>query len=202
MLSLLLAASLWIAPVSCPDEAAWVALVRAHRARYPAMQPADAYKLLHQATLGSEHAIASREMAAQWLARELATLPAGPGEPLVDTLGTGGFARIHLRPFLAQGGEPDSLLSAFVLTASTATRDTAQLSCALAAVQRMVMNHETHWDADSVSQLFTSAAAGGYPAMHHSDTFTATYHPAYRVVSVSLITTALLHPNASIPAHK
>lgn len=202
MLSLLLAASLWTTPASCPGDSAWVALVRAHRARYAAMQPQDAYKLLHQATLGSEHAIASREMAAQWLTRELATLPAGPVEPLVDTLGAGGFARIHLRPFLAQGGAPDSLLSAFVLTASTATRDTAQLSCALAAVRRMVMNHETTWAADSVNQLFATAAAAGYPAMHHSDIFEATYHPAYRVVSVSLITTALLHPNATIPAHE
>ena len=69
-------------PAPC-DTALWTALLRAHLARYPAMQPADAYKLLHQATLGSEHAMPSRAMAEDWLTRELSTLPAGPAEPLL-----------------------------------------------------------------------------------------------------------------------
>ena len=156
------------------------------------MQPADAYKLLHQATLGSEHAMPSREMAAQWLVREIATLPGGPAEPLVDTLGQDGrFARIHLRPFLAAGGVPDSLLNAFVRTAQEATRDTAQLSCALEAVRQMTAGHETSWPADSVDRLFGEARAAGYPAMHHSETFESAYHPAYRVVAVTLVSAAL-----------
>ena len=155
------------------------------------MQPADAYKLLHQATLGSEHAMPSRAMAEQWLAREIGTLPAGPAEPLVDTLGMGGFARIHLRPFLAAGGVPDSLLNAFVRTAQEATRDTAQLACALEAVRQMTASGETGWAADSVDRLFAEAQAAGYPAMHHSDAFEAAYHPAYRVVSVTLVSVAV-----------
>ena len=156
------------------------------------MQPADAYKLLHQATLGSEHAIPSRAMAAQWLTREITTLPEGPAEPLVDTLGADGhFVRIHLRPFLAAGGNPDSLLAVFVRTAQVGARDTAQLGCALDAVRQLVANHETGWAADSVDQLFREAAATGYPAMHHSAAFEAAYHPAYRVVDVTLVSAAL-----------
>jgi hypothetical protein len=155
------------------------------------MQPADAYKLLHQATLGSEHAVPSRAMAADWLTREIATLPPGPAEPLVDTLGTGGrFARIHLRPFLAAAGSPDSLLGAFVRTAQEATRDTAALACALDAVRRMARTG-TAWPLDSVDRLFGEARAAGYPAMHHSDAFEAAYHPAYRVVSVGLVSAVL-----------
>jgi len=123
---LLLASALGapVAPAPCTNDGAWAALIRSHLARYPAMQPADAYKLLHQATLGSEHAMPSRAMAEQWLAREIAALPPGPAEPTVDTLGMGGrFARIHLRPFLTAGGSPDSLLTAFVRTAQEAARD-------------------------------------------------------------------------------
>ena len=156
------------------------------------MQPADAYKLLHQATLGSEHAMPSREMAEEWLVREIAALPAGPAEPMVDTLGMGGqFVRIHLRPFLAAGGSPDSLLTAFVRTAQMAARDTAQLTCGLAVVRRLVADRETTWAADSVDRLFREAAAAGYPAMHHSDVFESAYRPAYRVVSVTLVPVAL-----------
>ena len=156
------------------------------------MQPADAYKLLHQATLGSEHAIPSRDKAEQWLLREISTLPAGPAEPLADTLGAGGrFARIHLRPFLAAGGIPDSLLSAFVRTAQEATRDTAQLACALEAMRQMTAAGESGWQADSVNRLLNEAQAAGYPAMHHSDVFEDAYHPAYRVVSVTLVSIAV-----------
>ena len=180
------------APGPCTHDAGWAALVRAHLVRYPAMQPADAYKLLHQATLGSEHAVPSREMASRWLRREIAELPPGPFEPMVDTLGMGGrFARINLRPFLAAGGSPDSLLAAFVRTAEVAARDTAQLACALGVVREMIAAHEVTWAADSVNRLFSDAAAAGYPAMHHSDAFSAAYRPAYRVVSVTLVSAAL-----------
>lgn len=189
--SLVLAPAAWTAAAPC-DPAAWTSLVRVHLARYPAMQPADAYKLLHQATLGSEHAMPSRAMAEQWLTREMATLASGPQEPMVDTLGAGGrFARINLRPFLAAGGSPDSLLSAFVRTAQEATRDTAQLGCALEAVRSMARSGEVAWPADSVNRLFAEARAAGYPAMHHSDAYEAAYHPAYRVVSVTLVAAAL-----------
>lgn len=179
------------APGPCTD-AGWAALVRAHLVRYPAMQPADAYKLLHQATLGSEHAVPSREMASAWLLREIAELPPGPAEPMVDTLGMEGrFARINLRPFLAAGGSPHSLLAAFVRTAEVAARDTAQLGCALGVVGKMIAAHEVTWAADSVNRLFRDAAAAGYPAMHHSDAFAAAYRPAYRVISVSLVSAAV-----------
>ena len=180
------------AAVAPCDTGPWAALVHAHLTRYPALQPADAYKLLHQATLGSEHAMPSRAMAEQWLAREIAALPAGPAEPLVDTLGAGGrFARIHLRPFIASGGTPDSLLNAFVRTAQEATRDTIQLACALDAVRQMTTSGATSWTADSVDRLLGETRAAGYPAMHHSDAFEAAYHPAYRVVSVTLVSVAV-----------
>ena len=176
--------------VTC-DTDPWTALVRSHLARYPAMQPADAYKLLHQATLGSEHAMPSRTMAQDWLTKEIASLPAGPPELLVDTLGTGGrFARVNLRPFLAAGGVADSLLNAFVRTARESTRDTTQLACALEAVRQMTAHHETSWSADSVDRLFGKARAEGYPAMHHSDAYEAAYHPAYRVVAAELVPAA------------
>lgn len=179
-------------PGAACDPAPWAALVRAQLARYPVMQPADAYKLLHQATLGSEHAMPSRAMAQEWLSREIATLPAGPAEPLVDTLGTGGrFARINLRPFLAAGGAGDSLLNAFVRTAQESTRDTTQLVCALEAVRQMTAAHETAWPVDSVDRLFGKARVEGFPAMHHSEAYEAAYHPAYRVVSVALMPVAL-----------
>jgi hypothetical protein len=78
-----------------------------------------------------------------------------------------------------------------VRTAQEARRDTTQLACALLAVSEMTGSGETGWSRDDVDRLLGEAQAAGYPAMHHSDAFEAAYHPAYRVVSVTLVSVAL-----------
>jgi hypothetical protein len=76
-------------------------------------------------------------------------------------------------------------------TAQDATRDTTELACALDVVRTLVASQEADWSVDSVDRLFGEAATAGYPAMHHSDAFEAAYHPAYRVVPVTLVSAAL-----------
>ncbi len=65
-----------------------------HLNRYPKMQPDDLYKLLHQAAMGSEHAIPNREAASQWMDRELDMLQqsgaASPDETLYEPLSPDG----------------------------------------------------------------------------------------------------------------
>jgi hypothetical protein len=86
-------------------------ILRSHFSRYPLMQVQDLYKLLHQAALGSEHAVRNPETARNWLTRELAEMGDGPPEPLFDPISPGGeIARVHLRPFVAGGHNPDALL--------------------------------------------------------------------------------------------
>jgi hypothetical protein len=154
------------------------------------MELPDAYKLLHQATMGSEHAMKGRAMATAWMAEELKDLQPGPTEPLVDTLGsTGRFARIHLRPSLAAGYSPDTLVNEFVLTAATARPDTGQLACALKALQAMAKAGRVPWPADSVSAFVTERRAAHFGATDHSHAFEHAYHPAYRVVALNLMPT-------------
>jgi hypothetical protein len=159
-------------------------VLSAHTARYPAWQLPDAYKLLHQATLGSEHAVADPAAPRAWLARELATLGEGPDEPVADTLGR--FVRLHLRPFLARGGDTDALLDAFIRTANTPT-DTSDLACALRALEAMASDGAVPWSADAVRQYVAARRAAGFPAVHHSDAFRAAYAPAYRVVGRGMV---------------
>ena len=74
-------------------------ILQDHLARYPKMQARDVYKLLHQAAMGSEHAVTDIASARAWLERELAEIGPGPAEPLVDPISPDGqIARIHLRP--------------------------------------------------------------------------------------------------------
>ncbi len=165
-------------------HAPWAALLQRHAARYPAWELADAYKLLHQAALGSEHAIADADASRAWLIRELATFGPGPQEPLVDTLG--GFARVHLRPFVAARGDPARLLAAFIATAHTPT-DTATLGCALEALRGEVSRGRLAWPRAEVAAWVAAQQRAGYPAVHHSARFATTYAPAYRVVRLDLV---------------
>lgn len=164
----------------CSDPGPWRALLESHRARYHAMEIPDAFKLLQQATMGSEHAAPDSADATAWMEREWSGLGDGPEEPLIDTLGRHGrYARVHLRAYREAGGDPARLTAAFVATANAATGDTTQLGCALDAVAPVVPWDTAHWRAEA-----TTWRRAGFPAMHHSPGYEAAHHPAYRVIVV------------------
>jgi hypothetical protein len=152
------------------------------------MEVQDLYKLLHQASLGSEHAVEDAAAARAWMAREIAALGTGPDEPLVDTLGAGGrYARVHLRPYLAAGGSPARLLAAFVQTANAAPLDTGRLACARAAALGLARAGALPWPEAAIAGFFSEQARAGDPAVHHSPAFEAPYRPAYRLVALDLL---------------
>ena len=90
-----------------------------HLSRYPGMQIQDLYKLLHQAALGSEHAVSDPGSAARWLTRELEDMGEGIPESLIDPISSNGdIVRVHLRPYVDAGHDPQILLNAFIRTAN------------------------------------------------------------------------------------
>lgn len=173
---------------TCADPSGSTALPLAHLVRYPLMEIPDAFKLLQQATMGSEHAVRDSSGPQRWMEREWATLGEGPPELLVDTLGTNGrFARVHLRAWRAAGGAPTALVRAFVATAGTSEPDTAALRCAIDGLIRLAQTGKAPWTADSVDAAARAWGALGYPAVDHSAPYESAYRPAYRVVALSLI---------------
>lgn len=153
-------------------------VLRAHFLRYPAMQIQDVYKLVHQAALGSEHAISSSEGARKWMERELAEMGTGPDEPVIDPISDDEqIVRVHLRSFVMEGGSPQILLNAFIRTANEYRGDIQVL--------------KDYWKTAIGTQHFPSAEMDGfiesmqaqnYPAVHHSPEYERSYRPAYRVV--------------------
>lgn len=170
-------------PKRC-DRSSWEALLLEHAARYPSMDIVDALKLVQQAATGSEHAVDDPTTAAAWLRSELANMGAGPMEAMVDTLGRGGrFARVHLRPWRATGGDADALTRTFVATAALPA-DTVALTCALDVLVTLVTELRLPWDRTATTEAIADWNARGRPAMHHSSEYEARYRPAYRVVAV------------------
>jgi len=157
-------------------------ILRDHFARYPAIQVQDVYKLIHQAALGSEHAIADPKSAREWMERELAEMGPGPDEPVVDPIsGDGEIVRVHLRPFIAGGGDSDALLDAFIRTANEFGGDKSMLESYWKIAMSM---HFSHAEMDA---FIEPLRAQDYPAVHHSEAYEREYRPAYRVVLRTLI---------------
>ena len=153
-------------------------VLRNHLARYPTLEIQDVYKLIHQAALGSEHAISNPAGARKWMERELSEMGTGHDEPVIDPISADGqIVRVHLHPFIAQGGDPETLLNAFIRTANEFRGNTQVL--------------KDHWKTATAMQYFPSAEMEGYiksmqaqnyPAVHRSPEYERLYRPAYRVV--------------------
>ena len=123
-----------------------------------------------------------------WMTNELATMGEGKDEPMIDTIAPGGaVVRVHLRPWIAAGRSPDSLLAAFMKTATTFVPDTARLTRYLAAGTWAVDGSPTRFGSGRWYTFTDSLRKAGYPAIHHSDAYEQAYHPAYRVVAGSLV---------------
>jgi hypothetical protein len=151
-------------------------ILKSHFARYPEMQIQDIYKLIHQAALGSEHAAINRHEACMRLEREIMQLGSEDAELAIDPISVDGkIARVHLRPFFAENGDPEALLTAFIRTANEFHGDEQTLN--------------NYWDIATRMGFFPGAAMNdfiqsmqNYPATHHSKIYTQRYRPAYRVV--------------------
>lgn len=163
-------------------------VIAQHAARYPLWTAEDAYKLIHQAAMGSEHAAPTEEVARTWLEREFAQMGSGPDEPLIDPISPdGSIVRVHLRPYARRGLDPELLLEAFLRTAVEFRGSRAALERGLGSALSLAAAGALGTAAVEVRQVVERARAAGYPAVHHSVAFVAAYRPAYRVVDIAFL---------------
>jgi hypothetical protein len=188
--------ALWLAcsvvlasPLEAADEErAMERLIEEQVVRYPRMEIQDLYKLLHQAAMGSGHAVTDTAAARRWMEREIAGLPPGPPEPLVDPLSPDGrLARVHLRPYLGAGHDPERLLEAFVRTANGFSGSIPQLERYWKTATRMAASGALPFSVNRMRQFFEEQDDKGHPAVHHTATYREAYAPAYRVVGLEYL---------------
>jgi hypothetical protein len=158
--------------------------------RYPRWEAADLYKLLHQASRGSEHAAPSETVAQDRLEREFRDMGPGPAEPLVDPIrADGAIARVHLRPWQEAGLDSGLLLSGFLSTAGAWREAPGELEAALQ--QAAGLAGELGLAAAAVAGLAMQMKEEGYPPGQHSAAYRLHYRPAYRVVATGFLPTVL-----------
>ncbi|MFN2304816.1 MAG: hypothetical protein ACK2TV_13885 [Anaerolineales bacterium] len=145
-----------------------------HQARYPRLQAQDVYKLLFQAACGSAHAVINRLDARDKLQKEVDALIDPYPEPAIDPISPdGNLVRVHVSPYLAQGGDFNTLLDAFMSTGQSYPQDREKFKQFLEEAKPFVKGLE---------DLANGLQAHGYPAVHHSLAYHEAYKPAYRVV--------------------
>jgi hypothetical protein len=163
---------------------AFTHIARAHLVRYPLMQIEDLYKLCHQAALGSEHAVSDVQAARDGVMRELAGLVGDPEEPSIDPISPDGrILRVHLRPFVAAGSDPEELLQAFVRTANGFKGSMSQLRRYWACVVELSTDGQIPFDLGDVLRFLEKMETASFAAVHHSAQYQAAYQPSYRVVA-------------------
>ena len=159
-------------------------ILTGHLTCYPSMQVQDVYKLLHQAALGSGHAVHDEQAARDWLMRELANMGTGPDDPLMDPLSPDGqILRIHLRPYLRAGKSPETLLRAFIQTTNDWRGSLEKLTEYAAVAAQLADIGIGSIRREKIETFFAKMEEQDFPAMHHSAVYARLYRPAYRVVA-------------------
>lgn len=160
--------------LSVDDEA----ILRQHSARYPAMTPADAVKLLYQAAFGPGHLV-EHGAALQRIRAELETVPAD-APLLIEEIG-GGFARIYLSHDLP----PEVLAWLFTVSADDTGKNKDAFELSLLLLKRLTEEGIFPFTAAELEDYLTRYRAQGMPPVSHSEAYRTAYHPAYRVVRLS-----------------
>jgi hypothetical protein len=165
-----------------------VAALADHLRRHPEAEATDAYKFLHQGVFGPGHMVSDRAAAARYLEGELAGLSSGDAfEPLCEPLGGDpSLVRIHLRPLVSAGHDPDHLVDAFVASANSVRGNTDDMVRALDASVAWLSTEGRDRLGAELSQLKSELETEAFPALHHSRAYSDAYHPAYRVVAADL----------------
>jgi hypothetical protein len=163
-------------------------LLSQHLRRYPRMELADIYKLLHQAAMGAGHAVDDAAAAWRRLEAEAARLGAGPADPLADPISPDGqLARIHLRAYLAAGHDLRALYDAFLETARARAPDPDKLAKFCGCLGDLGDAGGIPFTRAQVEAFMAGIAAQGYPVVHHSPAYRDAYSPAYRVVALGCL---------------
>ena len=165
------------------EEGAFRRIFELQFKRYPLMEAQDIYKLIHQASMGSEHAVQDLDVTRAYLEDEVNELADGPDEPIEDFISADGrMARINLRPYVASNASLESLFDAFVRTANEFEGSTMRLKRYRSYAERLTGGSSFPFSSTAIRTFFDQMEAQGFPAVHHSASYATAYQPAYRVV--------------------
>ncbi len=177
---------MWSCGPSLSDEETKLAeLIDYHRKLRPGFEIQDAYKLLYQGNLGIEHIMGDTIAAKEYLDYEMASINAGefPEEPLIENISTdSSIVRINLRPFKRLGLDATTLWRVMVVSSQSYPRINEKFLHSWKLCLALCEDGVLPFEPEKVRLFEDQMRNNHYRSSHHSNQYTDTYKPAYRVV--------------------
>lgn len=156
--------------------------------RHPEMEIQDLYKFVHQAVMGSEHAVNNSTDALDWMNKEISNLDFSIHNNMMDTLSANvSIVRVNLRPYIEAGFNTNKLVDAFVKTANNYKGSKETLNEYLIYAKELIKHEKLPFDLNEYEDFISLQKENGFPALHHSKTYIEKYKPAYRVIAAEYL---------------
>lgn len=157
-------------------------IVKTQLHRYPQMQIDDLYKLTYQAAMGNIHLGVDPQILKNYLYSEFSKIEASDDEPLFEEISPTNLIRLNLRPFKARDGDPEKLLKAMRQTAQTFHPDSGKILQYWKVIEGIAEENLIPFKKANLESFLRKMQEADFPAIHHSDKYMESYHPAYRVI--------------------
>ncbi len=154
-------------------------ILRQHAARYPAMEPTDAVKLLYQNEFGGGHLIRDTEACLAYLRREYESVEKKETEGVREGIGNG-IVRVHLAALKPE--QVATLGNAFLASAGEHRGNVDSFREKLDILMKLAEEGIFGFEAELLRHYLAEYEAAGYPAVSHSPAYREAYHPAYRII--------------------
>jgi hypothetical protein len=110
-------------------------------------------------------------------------LPEYSDEPVIDPITPDqSLVRVHLKPYLDSGGDPESLLLSFIRTANEYQGSKKVLKQFWECTKAFTNQGDLPFTPGDLDSLFNHMASLDFPAVHHSEQYQVAYAPHYRVL--------------------
>lgn len=157
-------------------------LIRQYQ-KYPALQIRDVLKYLYQSAFGCEHLLTDPEAVTASIRSEYAG--GLPDEQDIEPL-DGAYSRVPLS-YLHRGLEAQTLGKLFAASAKPEPDGAARLEEKLCVAAELVREGGLPISWTEFENAVNAWRSRGFTAVHHSNEFRRTYHPAYRVIANAYI---------------
>jgi dephospho-CoA kinase len=147
-------------------------ILRAHRKRYPLLEPVDLAKLIYQNEFGNGHFIQDEAASLARLKQEVSQLRSS-GSQLFEPIGNG-LDRLHLGA-LGDTLPLETVHRFFVVTAAVPRGSVRGFEQKLEVLRELCPD-------DSLDSFLAGYQQAGYPPISHSTRYKEEYAPSYRVV--------------------
>lgn len=147
--------------------------------RYPALEPQDLIKALHQSVYGCGHLVGAAEEGIDRIQEEMdrAREDADGIEPLA-----GAYCRLPLAWARKLGMKAETVFALFAYSARTPSGTAEELEAALSDMEALARAGRLPWTEAAVEQAVQAYRQAGCPLCRHTPAFHQAYEPAYRVI--------------------